>query len=162
MRAVLLSFGKVFHTCFPLYFVLFALTFKCFNEMTNAYKRIFNTQVRRAAMKHVASMLKELKRKLLVFTFIPSTNTLLNTPLCYGPGSMQQRSEQKKIFSLKAFSYQPFNVICCSQYPNEIPIVQFSHSVVSDSLRPHGLQHARLSYPAPTPRACSDSCSSSQ
>ena len=38
---------------------------------------------------------------------------------------------------------------------------QFSHSVVSASLRPHGLQHARLPYPSPTPRACSNSCSSS-
>ena len=36
--------------------------------------------------------------------------------------------------------------------------VQFSHSVVSDSLRPHGLQHARLPCPSPTPGACSDSC----
>ena len=36
--------------------------------------------------------------------------------------------------------------------------VQFSHSVVSDSLRPHGLQHARLPCPSPIPRACSDSC----
>ena len=36
--------------------------------------------------------------------------------------------------------------------------VQFSHSAVSDSLWPHGLQHARLSCPSPTPRACSDSC----
>ena len=33
--------------------------------------------------------------------------------------------------------------------------VQFSLSVVSDSLRPHGLQHARLRYPPPTPGACS-------
>ena len=40
--------------------------------------------------------------------------------------------------------------------------VQFSHSVVSDSLRPHGLQHARLPCPSPTPRVCSDSCSSSR
>ena len=30
--------------------------------------------------------------------------------------------------------------------------VQFSHSVMSDSLRPHGLQHARLPCPSPTPR----------
>ena len=30
--------------------------------------------------------------------------------------------------------------------------VQFSHSVMSDSLQPHGLQHARLPYPSPTPR----------
>ena len=33
----------------------------------------------------------------------------------------------------------------------------FSHSVVSSSLRPHGLQHARLPCPSPTPRACSNS-----
>ena len=31
--------------------------------------------------------------------------------------------------------------------------VQFSHSVVSDSLWPHGLQHARPPCPSPTPRA---------
>ena len=41
----------------------------------------------------------------------------------------------------------------------EIWSVQFSRSVVSDSLQPHGLQHARLSCPSPTPRACSNSCS---
>ena len=38
--------------------------------------------------------------------------------------------------------------------------VQFSYSVVLDSLQPHGLQHARLSCPSPTPRACSNSCPS--
>ena len=30
--------------------------------------------------------------------------------------------------------------------------VQFSHSVMSDFLRPHGLQHSRLPCPSPTPR----------
>ena len=34
--------------------------------------------------------------------------------------------------------------------------VQFSRSVVSNSLQPHGLQHARFPCPSPTPRACSD------
>ena len=34
--------------------------------------------------------------------------------------------------------------------------VQFSHSIVSDSLWPHGLQHARLPCPLPTPGACSN------
>ena len=38
--------------------------------------------------------------------------------------------------------------------------VQFSHSVVSGSLRAHRLQHARLPCPSPTPRACSHSCPS--
>ena len=40
--------------------------------------------------------------------------------------------------------------------------VKFSHSVISDSLRPHGLQHARLPSPSPTPRACSNLCPSRQ
>ena len=33
-------------------------------------------------------------------------------------------------------------------------VVQFSHLVVSDSLWPHGLQHARLPCPSPTLGAC--------
>ena len=40
--------------------------------------------------------------------------------------------------------------------------VQFSHSVMSNSLQPHGLQHTRLPCPSPTPGACSNSCPSSQ
>ena len=36
--------------------------------------------------------------------------------------------------------------------------VQFSHSVMSDSLKPHGLQHTRLPCPSPTAGACSNSC----
>ena len=41
-------------------------------------------------------------------------------------------------------------------------LVQFSHWVVSASLRPHELQHARLPCPSPTPRAYSNSCPSSR
>ena len=36
--------------------------------------------------------------------------------------------------------------------------VQFSCSIVSDSLRPHGLQHGRLPCASPIPRAYSESC----
>ena len=39
--------------------------------------------------------------------------------------------------------------------------VRISHSVLSDSLRPHGLQHTRLPCPSTTPGACSNSCLSS-
>ena len=39
-------------------------------------------------------------------------------------------------------------------------LLLFSCSVVSDSLRPHGLHHTRLPCPSPTPRACSNSCPS--
>ena len=47
---------------------------------------------------------------------------------------------------------------CVPTFPANISFifgctVQFSHSVVSDSLRPHGLQHARLPCPSPAPRA---------
>ena len=35
-------------------------------------------------------------------------------------------------------------------------------SVVSDSLRPHGLHHSRLPCPSPSPEACSNSCPLSQ
>ena len=40
--------------------------------------------------------------------------------------------------------------------------VQFSHSVMSDSLRPHELQHARSPCPSPTPRVHSNPCPSRQ
>ena len=39
--------------------------------------------------------------------------------------------------------------------------VQFSHSVMSDSLQPHESQHARPPYPSPTSGVYSDSCPSS-
>ena len=54
------------------------------------------------------------------------------------------------------FSFQPQR--------KEIPVksVQFSRSVVSNSLRLHGLQHARLPCPPPTPRVYSNLCPLSQ
>ena len=36
-------------------------------------------------------------------------------------------------------------------------LLLFSRSAVSDSLRPHGLQHARLPCPSPSPGVCSNS-----
>ena len=41
-------------------------------------------------------------------------------------------------------------------------LLLFSCSVLSDSLQPHGLQHARLPCPSLSPRACPNSCPSSQ
>ena len=86
----------------------------------------------------------------------------------------------EKIASLLAFSYtRPWRVLpynCCQgQMLKQIIVLhsvnvwklfmlhsQFSCSVVSDSLWPYGLQHARLSCPSPTPGAYSDSCPSSR
>ena len=47
-------------------------------------------------------------------------------------------------------------------YPHYYISVQFSPSVLSDSLQLHGLQHARLPFPSPTSGACSNSCPSSR
>ena len=68
----------------------------------------------------------------------------------------------------------PLLSLCSSldqtENPRSTPILQlansypaamlfwFSRSVVSDSLRPHGLQHSRLSCPSLSPGACSNSC----
>ena len=48
----------------------------------------------------------------------------------------------------------------CSPLPFELAfsLVQFSHSVMSDSLWPHGLQHARPPCPSPAPGVYSNSC----
>ena len=43
----------------------------------------------------------------------------------------------------------------------KLPSIQINHSVVSDSLRPYRLQHARPPCPSPTPKDCSNSCPSS-
>ena len=47
-------------------------------------------------------------------------------------------------------------------FPGAPSSVQFSRSVVSDSLRPHESQHARPPCPSPSPGVHSDSCPSSQ
>ena len=49
--------------------------------------------------------------------------------------------------------------LICKKHILQVSLV---HSVVSHSLQPHGLQHARLPCPSPTPGACSNSCPSSQ
>ena len=49
---------------------------------------------------------------------------------------------------------------CCLDFL--FPSVQFSCSVASNSLKPHGLQHTRPPCPSPTPRAYSNSCTLSR
>ena len=52
----------------------------------------------------------------------------------------------------------------CLEWPpsKSISSVQFSHSVVSDALRPHESQHARPTCPSPTPGVHSNSPPSSR
>ena len=55
-----------------------------------------------------------------------------------------------QVYVIVAYFYK-----CTVEFLNT---VQFSHSVMSNSLRQHGLQHARIPCPSPTPRACPNSC----
>ena len=57
-------------------------------------------------------------------------------------GVAQSRAQLKRLSTAQH--------ILCLQRNINISSVQFNHSVMSDSLRPHGLQHARLSSPSPT------------
>ena len=66
-----------------------------------------------------------------------------DTPLC------GQRSIQSKLWL--------FQLSCM-----DVSSVQFSCSVISDSLQPLELQHTRLPCLSPTPGACPNSCPSSQ
>ena len=54
--------------------------------------------------------------------------------------------------------------LCLASLSNSVQFssIQFSLSVLSNSSRPHGLQHTRLPCPSPTPRAYSNSCPSSR
>ena len=73
---------------------------------------------------------------------------------------------KKQSSLLKNNWYFGFSAICSW---NETPIIKvlypspllFSRSVVSNSLWPHGLQHARLPCPSSAPGDCSNSCPSS-
>ena len=58
------------------------------------------------------------------------------------------------VFSMVYPSQQTISInFRCIMYLESVSL-----SVVSGSLRPHGLQHARLSCPSPTPGAYSNSC----
>ena len=57
---------------------------------------------------------------------------------------------------------QRFRHDWATKHRQHISSVHFSHSVVSNPLRPHELQHARPPCPSPTPRAYSNPCPLSQ
>ena len=71
--------------------------------------------------------------------------------------------ENKNLSNFKIIIFsQSENQSRCIENNDWTVIRQFSSSVMSNSLWPHGLQHNRPPCPSPTPRACSNSCPSSQ
>ena len=71
--------------------------------------------------------------------------------------SLQHHSQKHQFFGLN-FLYGP---TLTSVFDISISSVQFSRSVVSDSLWPHELQHARPPCPSPAPRVYPNPCPSS-
>ena len=57
--------------------------------------------------------------------------------------------------SLPFYPHHSISILC---HQSLLYSVQLGHSVASNSLRPHGLQHTRLPCPSPTPRAYVNSC----
>ena len=80
------------------------------------------------------------------------------------PSLNSQMSLSQRPFLTTLILSSPIHLLNLSHHFFQRPSVQFqfSHSVVSDSLQPHGLQHARLPCPSLTPRAYSNSCPSCQ
>ena len=72
------------------------------------------------------------------------------------------QAKAKLLFLSKKFCDHQSQVELRKSGPFCLSSVQFSHSVVSDSLWPHGLQQARPPCPSPTPGVYSNSYSLSQ
>ena len=92
--------------------------------------------------------------------------TICSTPGSSVYGIFQTGIEEWVVISYSRGSSWPTDQICISRISRQIfyycttweATVQFSCSVVSDSLQPHGLKHARPPCPSPTPSISSNSC----
>ena len=69
-----------------------------------------------------------------------------------------QLTQYKWIWTNSGDSGGQRSLAFCSPWGHKFSTVEFSCSFVSDSLWPHGQQHARSPCPSPTPGACSNSC----
>ena len=75
-------------------------------------------------------------------------------PVGWDEGTGGGRSPREGMY----YTYSWFTLLCRNQHIIKQLSVQFSRSVVSDSLRPHGPQHARPPCPSSTPRVHLNSC----
>ena len=82
------------------------------------------------------------------------------------PGNISEVDKRPLVHILPQISHfssqKTKNYLTFSLPSHIILFLLFSCSVVSNSLWPHGLQHARLPCPSPTPGVCSNSCPLSQ
>ena len=88
---------------------------------------------------------------------------IYNSPLCPLPRSPSVTHHRRWLWLNPRCTRQCWNLKREGEEALAIVVwykwgVQFSRSVMSDCLPPHGLQHTRLPCPSPTPRVYSNSC----
>ena len=110
-------------------------------------------------------ILWESRGETILLFFFPASIFLLHS-LIYGPILHFQSAKLLTfpiiIFPLSDHDPPAYRIIQYSCDCIRPTCLEFSHSVLSNSLQLHGLQHARLPCPSPTPRACSNSCPSNR
>ena len=78
---------------------------------------------------------------------------------CPSPGNLPNPGLNPGLLHCKELQGSPCGTIWYPKFQRwSFSSVQFSCPVMSDSLQPHGLQHARLPCPSPIPGICSNSC----
>ena len=102
--------------------------------------------------------MKEKKKKKILSHWVFTNSSRYHS--CPGPVTQSARPSAKWKTQGLLF-INNFKTVTREIKPS-ISSVQFSHSVVSDSLQPYELQHARPPCPSPTPGVHSNSCPSSR
>ena len=125
------------------------------------------TAARQASLSIINS---SLPKPMSIKSVMPSSHLILCRPLLLPPSifpSVRVFSNESalRIRWPKSWCFS-FSISPSNEYSGLISFqfssVQFSPSVVSDSLQPHESQHARPPCPSPAPGVHSDSCPSSQ
>ena len=101
-----------------------------------------------------------LQARILEWVVIPFSRDLPD------PGMIKPASPGWQVDSLHWATWEALSLISASHYTLSPPLLVipflFSHSFISDSLQPHGQQHAKLPCPSSSPGACSNSCPASR
>ena len=124
---------------------------------------------------HIQCSMAVISMKMLTFHFLPpinfntktAPNVVKNNIRCYFSGSYNSNLWDPFYLTQKSLKPLVLSVFPASFHlllwgKGQVSLVQFRHSVVSDSLKPHESQHARPPCPSPTPRVHSDSSPSQQ
>ena len=111
----------------------------------------------RASTQHKSLYNSESALHICVSTFTDSSNNRLCSAVIHTGRSVYDwtfRPSVQTCVIQRSAVYVNVCMLACS--------VQFSHSVMSNSLWPHGLQHARPPCPSPAPGVYTNSCPSSR